>query len=240
MISVILAAGISSRLRPLTNNTPKCLLSVGGFPLLERTLRSLERSGVDECVLVTGYFHEKVEQFAGTLDLATEIHFIFNPHFASTNNNYSLWMAGQAAAGQDMLLLDADILFDRRLIPLLLGTRHENALIIRPSGNLGHEEIKLESDASGRILHIGKEIDPVHAIGESVGIEKFGASTTSRLFEILERRKERNEFYEASFQEMIDEGSAVYTVDCGSYGCVEIDTPDDLVAAEHLAPTLAL
>jgi len=238
MIAIVLAAGISSRLRPLTNNIPKCLLPVGGPPLLERTLRSLEQSEVRECVIVTGYYHEKVEQFATALRLSMQMHFVFNPHFASTNNNYSLWMAGQPAAGQDMLLLDADILFDRRLIPHLLKSPHENALIMRSSRNLGQEEIKLELESSGRVLQIGKEIDPAHAAGESVGIEKFAAPAASRLFEILSRRKDRNEFYEASFQEMIDGGTPVYAVDSGAYGCMEIDTPEDLAAAERLAPAL--
>lgn len=238
MIGIILAAGISSRLRPLTNDTPKCLLSVGGTPLLERTLRSLVRSGVNQCVIVTGYYHEKVEQFATTLAFPITIDFCFNPRFASTNNNFSLWMAGQAAAGRDILLLDADILFDRRLIPLLLESRHENALVMRSSRSLGAEEIKLEMEESGRILRIGKEIDPKRAAGESVGIEKFSAATASRLFEILDRRKVKNEFYEATFQEMIDGGSPVYAVDSGAYGCMEIDTPEDLATAQVLAPAL--
>lgn len=239
MTGIILAAGIASRLRPLTNETPKCLLRVGGSPLLERTLHSLEKSGLKHCVIVTGYYHEKVEEYAAGLDLTMEIRFLFNPLFASTNNNYSLWIAGQEAAGEDILLLDADILFDRRLIPLLLGTPYGNALIMRSSHSLGHEEIKLELDASGRIVRIGKEIDPALAAGESVGIEKFSAATASRLFEILDRRKVRNEFYEASFQEMIDGGCPVYAVDSGSYGCMEIDTPEDLAAADRLAPALA-
>ncbi len=238
MTGIILAAGISSRLRPLTNEIPKCLLPVGGTPLLERTLRSLVRSGVDQCIIVTGYYHEKVEQFTAALALPLTIDFRFNHHFASTNNNYSLWMAGPAAIGQDILLLDADILFDRRLIPLLLETGHENALIMRSSKSLGREEIKLELEESGRILSIGKEIDPKHATGESVGIEKFAAAAAFRLFEILDRRKVKNEFYEASFQEMIDGGCPVYAVDSGAYKCMEIDTPEDLAAAQLLAPAL--
>jgi choline kinase len=239
MTGIILAAGIASRLRPLTNETPKCLLPVGGSPLLKRILHSLEKSGLRHCVIVTGYYHEKVEEYAAGLDLSMEIRFLCNPLFASTNNNYSLWIAGQEAAGEDILLLDADILFDRRLIPLLLETPYGNALIMRSSQSLGHEEIKLELDTSGRIVRIGKEIDPARAAGESVGIEKFSADTASRLFEILDRRKVRNEFYEASFQEMIDDGCPVYAVDSGSYGCMEIDTPEDLAAADRLAPTLA-
>ncbi len=238
MTGIVLAAGISSRLRPLTNSIPKCLLPLSGPPLLERTLRSLEQAGVGECIMVTGYYHEKVEQCVLALHLSMKIHSVFNPHFASTNNNYSLWMAGRAAAGHDLLLLDGDILFDRRLIPLLMDSHHENALIMRSSGNLGHEEIKVEVERSGRILRIGKDIDPGRAAGESVGIEKFAAPAASRLFEILGRRRERNEFYEASFQEMIGGGCPVYVVDSGSYGCIEIDTPDDLAAAKRLASTL--
>lgn len=239
MTGIILAAGISSRLRPLTNDTPKCLLPVDGTPLLERTLRSLEWSRIDECVIVTGFCREKIEQFASALDLSIRITFRFNPRFATTNNNHSLWIAGQGVAGRDILLLDADILFDRRLIPLLLEAEPENALVMRSSKTLGQEEIKLELGGSGRILRIGKEIDPGRAAGESVGIEKFAAPAASRLFEILRRRKVKNEFYEASFQEMIDGGCPVYAVDSGAYGCMEIDTPDDLAAAQRLAPALA-
>ncbi len=95
MTGIILAAGIASRLRPLSNETPKCLLPVGGSPLLERTLHSLEKSGLNQCVIVTGYYHEKVEEFVAGLNLSMEIRFRFNPRFASTNNNYSLWIAGQ-------------------------------------------------------------------------------------------------------------------------------------------------
>ena len=240
MIGIILAAGVSSRLRPLTDTTPKCLLPSSGPPLLERTLRSLEQSGVRECIIVTGYYHEKVEHFADGLHLAVKTHFVLNPRFASTDNNYSLWIAGPAAAGHDILLLDSDILFDRRLIPLLLESHHENALIMRTGGNLGQEEIKLELDRTRRILRIGKEIDPEMAAGESVGIEKFDAPTAARLFEILGRRKDRNEFYEASFQELIDGGCSVYAVDNGAYGCMEIDTPHDLAVAQRLATTLPL
>ncbi len=79
---------------------------------------------------------------------------------------------------------------------------------------------------------------PKCAAGESVGIEKFDAPTAARLFEILGRRKDRNEFYEASFQELIDGGCSVYAVDNGAYGCMEIDTPHDLAVAQRLATTL--
>ncbi len=238
MIAVILAAGISSRLRPLTNELPKSLLRVGNTPLLQRTLESLCRNHIRECIIVTGFWKEKIEEFVRSLPLPLAAAFVENPLFATTANNYSLWTAHTQARGHDMLLLDADILFDFQLLPPLLNSPHPNGLIIRKAGNLGAEEIKVELDDQGDVRHIGKNITPDVAAGESIGIEKFDARTAERLFEILGRRKERNEFYEASFQEMIDGGVRIHAVDSAGLPCMEIDTIEDLAAADELARTL--
>ena len=235
MIAVILAAGISSRLRPLTNETPKPLLHIGAAPLLQRILRSLHVNSIRECVIVTGYYKEKIEEFVQSLSLPITVSFAENPLYATTGNNYSLWSAHAHVGERDMLVMDGDILFDSRLLTLLMHSPHENGLIIRRTNNLGAEEIKVEIDESGFVKRIGKEIDPTTAAGESIGIEKFRAKTTKILFETLNRRKGRNEFYEASFQEMIDGGVAVHDVDSSGLPCMEIDTFEDLTAANKLA-----
>jgi choline kinase len=109
---------------------------------------------------------------------------------------------------------------------------------MRTSGRLGREEIKCELDARGMVVRIGKHLDPKRSAGESLGIEKFSPSTTAKLFDVLSRRHVHNEFYEASFQEVIDDGAKIYAVDSDSLPCMEIDTPDDLVAAEELVKKL--
>ncbi len=238
MMAIILAAGVASRLLPLTEATPKSLLRLNGIPLLRRTLDALRRNRVGEVLIVTGYLREMIERSVETWDTGMQIHWAFNPLFASTANNYSLWIAGGAAAGQDVLLLDADILFDWRILAALLRSHHQNALVMRRSTSLGEEEIKVELDQRERIIGIGKQIDPEKAAGESLGIEKFGRTTAGRLFSILDRRKHRDEFYEASFQEMIDYGTDIFAVDSGSFPCMEIDTPEDLHKAERMARSL--
>jgi choline kinase len=235
VIAVILAAGISSRLRPLTNETPKCLLRVGATPLLQRILHSLHRNNIRECVIVTGYCKEKIEDFVQSLSLPITVLFAENPLYATTGNNYSLWSAHAYVGEHDMLVLDGDILFDSRLLALLIHSPHKNGLIIRKTGHLGAEEIKVEVDESGFVTRIGKEIDLTAAAGESIGIEKFSADTTKILFDTLNRRKDRNEFYEASFQEMIDGGAEVHAIDSSGLPCMEIDTLEDLTAANELA-----
>lgn len=238
MIAVILAAGMSSRLRPLTDALPKSLLSVAGKPLLQRTLEALAGKGIDRCVIVTGYRAPMMENFVESLQSPVRVSFIHNRSYATTNNNYSLWLTKAAVLGQDLLLLDADILFGDGILTRLLGSPYADALVMRRTEHPGPEEIKVELDAAGRVKTIGKDIDQHSASGESLGIEKFSRATTAHLFRVLEGRKDRYEFYEASFQEMIDQGIALYAVESGSDPCIEIDTPDDLLAAQLLAKTM--
>jgi len=239
VIAVVLAAGTSSRLRPLTNHIPKSLLPVGKIPLLQRTLESLYRSHIRECVIVTGFQKAKVEAFVHSLRLPLSTTFVENPRYASTGNNYSLWTAYRNVQGRNMLLMDADILFDSRILQLLMNAPIANGLIMRTTNHLGSEEIKVQVDKSGIVKRIGKDFDPLVAAGESIGIEKFDAKTVDLLFEILARRKDRTEFYEASFQELIDHGSRVHAVDSQGLPCMEIDTIEDLTAANALAESLS-
>lgn len=238
MTAVILAAGISSRLRPITDTLPKSLLVLGGKSILHRMLEALHHSGLQHCVIVTGYHRELIERSVHTMNMPLQIHFTFNPLFESTNNNYSLWAAQSNVVGQEMLLLDADILFDERILKRLLDSPHENALVIRRSTDLGCEEVKVELDPADRLVHIGKTVTREHATGESIGIEKFSRTATERLFGILDRRKNRNEFYEASFQELVDQGTEIFAVDTAGYPCIEIDTKEDLEKAEYLARSM--
>lgn len=237
MTAVILAAGISSRLRPLTDRIPKALLPVGGKPLLQRTLEVLQHARLERVVIVTGYLHEKVNRFIHSLASPFPITCVRNHRYRFTDNNYSLWLAAPEVAGQELLILDSDVVFGADIIALLQNSPHENALVMRASDSLGDEEVKLELDPSGRVVRIGKEIDPMLAAGESLGIEKFSPAAAEELFTILAQRKDRIEFYEASFQGIIDRGVHIYAVDSGAFPCMEIDTLDDLKAAEELART---
>ena len=63
MKAVILAAGVASRLRPLTENTPKCLLQVGDKLILERTIDNLIKNDISEVIVVTGFLKERIEDF---------------------------------------------------------------------------------------------------------------------------------------------------------------------------------
>jgi choline kinase len=241
---IILAAGASTRLRPLTDAKPKCLLEVGGKTLLERTLINILESGIKDIALVIGYRGEMVRDFIKQSFPRQRIRFILNPNYAVTNNAYSLLLArkflenkeGRICSG--ILLLDSDILFPKKILPLMLCEPIESRVAVRVSGEHNTEEVRVKINREGRIMMIGKNIPLEETYGESVGIEVFSSEMTNHLFSILERRVRngtgRTEFYEASFQEMIDERSQLETLDVSAFPVIEIDTPEDLLLAEQL------
>jgi choline kinase len=158
--------------------------------------------------------------------------------YDSTNNIYSLWLAKDALLGDDMLLMDSDIIFDGKILESLLQSGYDNCLALKRH-NVGDEEIKVKVDEMGRVLEISKIVPPSLAIGESIGIEKFGKQSLYKLFEVIDRKvveqKMVNIFYEVAFEEMIKEGEDIYVVDTTDYICMEIDTAADLkIAAEVL------
>jgi choline kinase len=232
--ALILAAGSAQRLRPLTDDRPKCLLDVAGRTILDRALDHLVGAGIDEVGFVTGYLEPQIERHVAAAFPGLRTRFLSNPDYATTNNAYSLWLARSFAAGAPFVLLDSDIVFEREVLTLLTTSPHADCLALRPAADLGVEEMKCAVDPAGLVRRISKEIPPASAAGESIGIEKFSAATSARLFSILEERivarGKRDEYYEAAFQQLIDEGLALHALPVGARYCQEIDTPADLQA----------
>lgn len=106
MKAVILAAGVGSRLRPLTNSKPKCLVKVCGQTLLDFQLEAYRRVGVEEVVMVTGYHGEQIARHLRHVK-QPRIRVVENADFESTNNMYSLGLAAPYVAGEPFFLNNA-------------------------------------------------------------------------------------------------------------------------------------
>lgn len=236
MKAVILAAGIASRLRPLTDNTPKCLLEVGDNTILGKTLDNLVKNDINDLVVVTGYLQDMIKDFIAEKYPQINVEYIYNEKYESTNNIYSLWMTKEKVINGDFILLDSDILFDHRIIKQLLDSDYENCLAVKSGFELGEEEIKVTLNDKKCITEISKTIDPKLAIGESIGIEKFSNNYVKQLFGILDdmiiNHNQVDIFYEAAFERSLKEGAEIYTVDVGDFRCMELDTAEDIEAAK--------
>ncbi len=236
MRALILAAGFASRLRPLTDSIPKCLLEIGGQAILGRMLQYLFDHGIREVGIVTGYRASQITDYIIREFPRVDVTFLHNNVYQTTNNIYSLYLARQFALDHDIYLLDSDIIFDRRILELLNEYPRPDCLAMRSYGPIGEEEMKVTTGVDGRIVDISKRIPPEEASGESIGVEKFSAGFMNRLFSVLtdmiENQGQSDQFYEEAFKRVIDQGHPLFAVDVGQFRCVEVDTLDDLQHAE--------
>ena len=240
MIGVILAAGMAKRLRPLTDTKPKCLLTVGGRTLLQRTVEAMLEAGITEFVVVTGYRADQIRDFLNNTYHSSPItfHFLHNADYEHNNNIYSLWMAGRAVRGRDFLLMDSDILCDPQTV--LRVARQQGAALAVNRHELGEEEMKVVVDDGMRITEISKTCRPEDALGESVGIEKFTEAYSEALAVELDKMILQEHlidiFYERAFERLIPQGHTFTVVDTTDLFSYELDTPDDYYRAQELWP----
>jgi len=240
MKAIILAAGMASRLRPLTLTTPKSLLKVGERSLLQRSMDALIANGVKEFCIVTGYLHEMIENFVQQQYAdSIKVTFIYNKVYETTNNIYSLWLARPFAEGEEVLLLDSDLLYDPQIVTRVLATDAPNVLTLIKH-ELGEEEMKVVTDAQGSIKEISKTCNPADAAGESLGIEKMGKEYTKALYRELEPMMNEehleNVFYERAFERLIPQGHTYQVLDVTELFSCELDTIEDFENAKAKIP----
>ena len=239
MRAVILAAGQGTRLEPITREVPKCMAEVAGVTLVDRLIDELEGAGFDEVVVVTGYKREVLmEHLRGsTRPLARRAVEVFNPRYAEWGNFYSLLCAEEALAGAPFVKIDSDVLLDRRLLELVLEAPGPMCLAIDCRDDLGAEEMKVVVDEAGRMLELSKRVDPAAAIGEYVGVERIDAEVAPQVFDALRSlidRGETDEYYERAYELLMQAGAPIRYADVSGCRWTEIDTVEDLRAAEAL------
>jgi choline kinase len=185
MKAVILAAGVGRRLDGGDDHPPKALLRFDGKTLLQRHLEILAACGVREAAIVVGYRAETIEAEIGRLGRRDDVQLLFNPRFRE-GSIVSLWTARQVLAGageRPVLLMDADVLYDSRLMARLVGSAHANCLLLDRNIEPGDEPVKL-CVRGGRIVDFQKRPTVAHDWhGESVGFFKLSPPVAAAVAE---------------------------------------------------------
>ena len=226
---IVLAAGRGVRLGELTEDIPKCMLPLLGTTVVRRQIDLLIDVGLSDIHVVTGYKDEKLREHLSDY----EINFIHNPSWHETNNIYSLHLARDIAM-DGFYLLNSDVLFHAGILSKFVSTSG-TAMVVDDYKVLGEEEMKVII-RQGRVVDIGKDINPEEADGEYIGILRFDASDARRLFDEIEVFIERGDtgvWYENAIREILGE---VLIKDVSTEGLpwIEIDTPEDYEKAKRL------
>src|SRR5476649_171983 len=185
MRAIVLAAGRGVRLQlPEDGQVPKCLLRFDGMTLLERHLRMLKSAGVEDVVLALGFRHELVEAELARLDWKPRPEIVLNMAFELGSVLTVHTVADAMTRGGDILLMDADVLYDERILrALVAGSRPVNRLLIDRDFEAGDEPVKL-CLRSGVPIELRKQLAAdleFDTIGESVGFFRFDQLAARRL-----------------------------------------------------------
>jgi len=235
MKAVILAAGVGSRLAPLTNDRPKALVEVAGRSFLFRQLDRLAEAGIpsEDVVIVTGYKAEAID--AAVEQGGYKCTRVFNNHYADWQNFYSLLVAKDAVAGHDFLQLDGDVILDGKLLPKVIAAAGDAVLAVDVRPDLDAETMKARVVGT-RMTALDKKLDPATCAGEYIGITKLTAATAQAVFEDLarfEREGLTHEYYDHAYHRLSDR-YAFEIVDVHDCKVIEIDDRADLARAEAL------
>jgi len=179
MKAIILAAGKGTRLDGAAVK-PKCLVEIGGSTLLHRQIDTLRSLDVKKIVVVIGFGGDSIRQECGE-----EISFVENIQFAETSSLYSLWLAREHLT-DGFVVLNSDVLFHPQMLADLIESDRDDALLISDTdpSPLGDEEMKVKVKEE-LVVDISKDIDPLEADGENVGIVKFSASGAKLLLDYM-------------------------------------------------------
>src|ERR1700692_3456731 len=185
MRAIILAAGRGLRLQHADDRQlPKCLLQFGGMTLLERHLRILKSAGVEGIVLPLGYRHERVEAEIERLRWQPRPEIVLNPRFELGSVLTVHAAADAMTRGGDVLLMDADVLYDERIASALTaGPQPVNRVLIDRDFEAGDEPVKL-CVRDGVPIELRKQLAAdlkYDTIGESVGFFRFDQAGARRL-----------------------------------------------------------
>lgn len=199
-------------------------------------LQALQSNGINRVLFTCGYRRDLLENWVADNFPDLDVTWIENPDFATTNTGYSVWLTREHALAdeEDLLLINGDVVLDRRVIAATLAAKGQNVLATR-FDRVAAEEVKVHLDSNGVITEIGKHLVPEDAAGESVGINRLSRPLLEKLFPTLENRimngEGRKEFYEHAFNELVYHGETFTTADVTELPVIEIDTPEDYETA---------
>ena len=181
--AIILAAGRGQRLgRP----KPKALLEFDGRTLLERHISALRAHGVHDISITVGYRSTAIRSEIARLGIAHGVVLVDNPQYHQ-GSLVSLWVQrDRLKSGASIVLMDADVLYDPRMIGRLLRAEPPNVLLLDQTIEPGDEPVKI-CVRGGALVDFAKK--PVNAHdwhGESVGFFRFSAATAAALAERID------------------------------------------------------
>jgi choline kinase len=223
---------------PEERQLPKCLLQFGGRTLLERHFLLLRQAGISEIVLGLGFRHELVDAELDRLAWNPRPTIVINPQFELGSVLTVHTVAEAMTRGGDILLMDADVLYDERMITALAaGEKPVNRLIIDRGFEPGDEPVKV-CVREGQVVEFRKKLSPdlvYDTIGESIGFFRYSEAgargLASLVTQYVDSGRANLPHEEAIRDQLLERTQPFEVADVTGAPWIEIDFSEDVARA---------
>ncbi|MGL5822294.1 MAG: sugar phosphate nucleotidyltransferase [Sarcina sp.] len=224
MKAILLAAGMGTRLRPITLTVPKSLVEVNGKPLLERQIEMLRERGVEEIIVLTGYLTEKFDYLKEKFG----VNLIYNDKFNVYNNIYTMYLVREYL--NDSYVIDADIYLNRNFIEEEIATsKYFTAYKENFEG-----EWKVHTDNEDNLINITVESGDGYILS---GVSYWSSEDGKFIAKKLEEKIESEDFKDLYWDDIVKENIKHLNIKVKKLSTddvYEIDNLEELKAVKRL------
>jgi 2-aminoethylphosphonate-pyruvate transaminase len=235
MKTVILAAGMGTRLRPISNNIPKAFVEIDNVPLIIRSLENIKSFDIEDVIIVIGYGGDYFKKKIGTKYKKIKIKYVLNEDFSKTGSMYSLSKT-EGLVDDDILLFESDLLYEKKAIQCLIDSKEPNEILIATLSGSG-DEVYIVVNENNELINLGKNItNKQDAMGELVGISKLSLDFLTELYKLAKVDYNNNNL-NYHYEEVIFKLSKTYPIKCKlirDLNWIEIDNLEDLNRAKNI------
>ena len=230
------------RLGELTKNQTKCMVPVNGVRLIDRLLGQLSNQDLKRIIIVVGYKGNELREYANAHHSSLPIEFYDNPVYDKTNNIYSLAIVKEQLQEDDTLLIESDLIFSDRLIPMIVENAHPNlALVAKYETWMDGTMVRLD-DEQNIVNFISKDAfdyNDVDSYYKTVNIYKLSQQFSQQKYvpflDAYTKAVGNNEYYENVLRIIsLLNGHDMKALPIGNEKWYEIDDKQDLDIAEAL------
>ncbi len=243
--AIILAAGLGNRLRPYTDDMPKCLVPLIGKSLLERQVSVLNSCGISEVLVVGGYKADQIKDLGYSL--------VLNEKYETTNMVFTLFEAKDHISNEhDLIIGYGDIVFEKRVLEKLLACPDEIGLV-SDQGWLTYWQQRIANplddvesfrvNKDGYVTELGQTPNSLSEIqGQFTGLIKIRADRAATLFDVYSAMDQTRTYDGQPFEKMYMTSFIQHLINLNwrvkavptKHGWLEVDTAEDLALYEKL------
>lgn len=236
---IILAAGIGSRLRPLTHVKPKGMIKVNGIPIIEHQIKGYLNAGIpmSNITIAVGYKSNFIDDYINSK--YPQVNIITNKNYDTTNNMFSLKLCLDSLDEDTTIVSNGDCVYDYDIIKEFVLSSIKNS-IASDKGSYTDENMKIIVE-NNKIIHISKDIKEEDAYGNSIDLYKIDKDSIGQLKTLIADmiKEDANLWSELALDKLFSL-KEFKPFDIKGKNWMEIDNYDDLYEAEKKFSTFSL